>query len=158
MRSHQVFARMTPEEAVAFFTRIKKDAPPVFTQAVHAASVALKMRPSFLAKQPFAKQVSAARRALSRVAASAIAEETLAIYFLEHRKELLVEWLDAAGVKHAEGALEQDEPPEPAAAVLKKAVASFRAAGEDPDRNLLLEAFAAQSSVEWPALEALIEP
>lgn len=154
MRSFQVFAAMSQEEALAFFTRIKKSAPTLFVQSVHAASAALKSRPAFLLKQPFDKQVSAVRRALSRVAANPLADETLAMYFLEVRKDLLTEWLDAVGLEHEDGSLLEDAPGEPEAESLEAAVDKFRAADDDPDRELLLRAFAAQGAVEWPALEA----
>ena len=53
--------------------------------------------------------------------------------------------------------LEADAPPEPPRDVLAKAVAAYRAKLDDADdRALLLEAFAAQSAIEWPALEELI--
>jgi hypothetical protein len=94
------------------------------------------------------------RRALSRVGANAVASEMLAVYFLECRKELLIEWLDRVGLKHEEGTLEQDLPPEPPAAELDRALAAFLGAGGDPDRNLLLRAFAAQDAIEWPGLDA----
>jgi hypothetical protein len=156
MRSFQVFAAMSPEESAAFFGKIKKTAPAIFAQSVHAASAALKTRPAFLLKQPFASQVSAVRRALSRVAANPLADETLALYFLEVRKELLIEWLDTAGVGHEEGTLTEDAPVQPQPDALRKAVMKFRKAGDDPDRELLLKAFAAQASIGWPLLDELI--
>jgi hypothetical protein len=158
MRSFQVFAAMSPEEAEAFFGRIKESSPAIFAQSVHAASAALKSRPAFLMKQPFPKQAAAVRRALARVASNPLADETLALYFLECRKELLTEWLDAAGVEHEDGALQDDSPPEPEADSVRQAVEKFRGVDEDPDRLLLLRAFAAQSAVEWPHLESLIAP
>jgi hypothetical protein len=165
MRSFQVFAAMSPEESESFFSKIKESSPTLFAQSVHAASAALKSRPAFMMKQPFAKQVSAVRRALSRVAANPLADETLAMYFLEVRKELLVEWLDTAGVSHEDGALTEDSPAEPEREALEQSVEKFRTAGADadpdadtdPDREILLRAFAAQTAIEWPALEALIE-
>jgi hypothetical protein len=157
MRSFQVFAAMSPEEAEAFFARIKDSSAPIFAQSLHAASAALKSRPAFLLKQPFPKQAAAVRRALSRVASNPLADETLAMYFLECRKELLTEWLDTMGVEHEDGALKQDTPPEPDADSIRPAVDKFRSADDDPDRLLLLRAFAAQTSVEWPTLEGLIE-
>ena len=39
---------------------------------------------------------------------------------------------------------------------LGAAVSAFLAEKEDPDRDLLLRAFSAQSAVEWPRLEALL--
>ena len=40
-------------------------------------------------------------------------------------------------------------------AKLSEALASFRKEEDGPDRELLLRAFAAQRTVDWPALEAL---
>ena len=147
---------MSAEEAQGFFARVKESSPAIFGQSVQAAAAALKMRPSFVLKQPFAKQAANVRRALSRVAANPIADETLAMYFLEVRKELLVEWLDQVGIEHNEGMLTEDSPEEPPSASLIAAVESFRESGEDPDRELLLRAFASQASIEWPSLDAKI--
>lgn len=156
MRSFQVFAAMTAPESEAFFGEIKDAAPGIFQQSIYAAAATLKMRPAFVKKQPFPKQVAYAKRALSRVAANAMADETLAMYFLEVKKDLLIEWLDQVGVEHEEGALTEDSPEEPSPAKVTEAVEKFRGADDDTDRELLLRAFSAQSSIEWPTLDALI--
>ena len=85
-----------------------------------------------------------------------LAEELLAVYFLEARKELLIEWLDTLGIEHDEGSLKDDEPKQPSKKKLGDAVKSFRAIDDDSDRELLLAAFAALSAIDWPALDALI--
>jgi hypothetical protein len=155
MRSYQVFAGLDPEHAEQMLARLAEKAPAMFVQALAAASAALKARPIYFQRQPFPKRAQAVRRTLSRVSANAIADEVLAVYFLECRKELLVEWLDAAGVEHKDGTLVADAPAQPAEKKLRAAVESFRGAGDDPDRDLLLRAFAAQDAVEWPVLDAL---
>ena len=38
-----------------------------------------------------------------------------------------------------------------------EAVDDFLGADDDPDRDLLLRAYAAQAAVEWPALDARLE-
>jgi len=157
MRSYQVFASMTPEEATALMRGLNEKVPVMFTQAVHAAAAALKSRPVFLMKQPFEKRAAAVRRTLSRVAANDVASEILAVYFLECRKELLIEWLDLLGIEHDEGTLSEDEPAAPDDARLDSAIAEFRKASGDPDRELLMRAFAAQDAIEWPSLDARLE-
>ncbi len=147
---------MSPNEAEAFFGRIKQEAPALFAQSIHSAAAALKTRPAFMLKQPFAKQVAAVRRALSRVASNPVADETLAVYFLEARKDLLIEWLDTAAIDHDDGALTEDAPAPPEEAALRESVERFRALDDDPDRELLLRAFAAQSAIEWDVLDALV--
>jgi len=156
MRSYQVFAAMTPERAVAVMKGLQKQAPAMFRQAVDAAAVVMKARPVYLRNQPFEKRAEAVRRTFAKVAANPVADELLAIYFLECRKELLVEWLDEIGLAHKEGSLEEDAPAEPAEKKLKDAVKKFLAKDDDPDRDLLLRAFAAQHSIAWPTLDALL--
>jgi hypothetical protein len=157
MRSFQVFARMTPDQATAMMRGLNEKVPAMFTQAVHAAAAALKSRPVFLLKQPFEKRAAAVRRTLARVAANDVASEILAVYFLECRRDLLIEWLDLLGIEHEDGTLAEDEPASPDDAKLEEAISAFRAAGDDPDRELLMQAFAAQEAIEWSTLDARLE-
>lgn len=156
MRSFQVFAAMSPEEAERMMKVLSKEAPAMFRQAVDAAAASIKARPVYLRRQPFEKRAAAVRRSLARILANPVADELLAVYFLECRKELLLEWLDLVGLAHEDGTLEEEAPGQPAEADLTVAVEKYRAAGDDPDRELLLRAFAAQSAVAWPALDALL--
>ena len=156
MRSYQVFAAMPPAEAERMLRVLSKEAPAMFRQAVDAAAVSIKARPVFLRKQSFELRAKTIRRALGRVSANLVADELLAIYFLECRKPLLLEWLDLVGLAHEDGTLKDETPAEPAASELAAAVAKYRGTGEDPDRELLLRAFAAQTAIEWPALDALL--
>ncbi len=160
MRSNEIFASMSPEQAAHFCRVLAKDAPGVFNQAVQAACAALKMRPVYLQKQPFEKRAETVRKALSRLSAHLAADEIFAVYFLECRKDLLTEWLDLVGLEHEDGILKTNLPSEPSEDMLKKAVADYRAKTSDADRTdreLLLKAFAAQGAIEWPTFEALLK-
>ena len=157
MRPHEIFAAMPPEQSETFFARLAEESPLTFTQALAGAASAMNSRPQYLLKQPMAKRVAAVRRALSRVAAKSLAEEILAVYFLECRKELLIEWLDATKTEHEEGTLKAEQPAEPDGEELAAAATTFLDKDDDPDRDLLLRAFSAQSAVDWPKLEALLE-
>jgi hypothetical protein len=156
MRAFQIFASLSPERTADFFALIAKESPAMYAQLVHATSAALRSRPAYLMKQPAEKRAASMRRALSRVNADALAAEMLAVYFLECRKPLLIEWLDTIGVAHSDGSLEEDLPKQPAAAELERGVSGFRTANDDWDRELLMRAFAAQDAIEWPLLDALL--
>jgi hypothetical protein len=158
MRSFQVFAAMSPERATEILQILNDKAPGIYVQAVAAASAAMKARPKYLLKQPAEKRAQAVRRALSRVSATAVAGEILAVYFLECRKELLTSWLDTVGLEHVEGELAEDAPKQPQKKKLDAAVDTFLGVDEDPDRELLLAAFAAQDAIEWPDLDARCAP
>jgi hypothetical protein len=152
---------MSDEEAARLLGALAEKAPALHAQALAAAAAAMRARPQYLLRQPREQQAAAVRRALARVAASDVAEELFATYFLDCRKDLLVEWLDAVGLEHEGGTLAADRPPSPGPAKLADAVARFRAAARNEaedraDRELLLRAFAAQRAVDWPDLEELL--
>jgi hypothetical protein len=157
MRAHQVFAAMSPERAVALMGTLREHAPLAFAQALAVASAAMRARPVYLAKRPLEKQAEAARRAFARVSAADAAEQILATYFLECRTPLLEEWLDALGLAHEKGVLTDDSPEAPDSKKLGAAVEAFRAGDDPEEREILLQAFAAQTAIDWPELDALIE-
>ena len=110
MRAYQVFGRMDDDEAARFLAVLAEKAPAFHVQALGAAAAAMRARPQFVLRQSPEKRAAAVRRALARVAANDVAEELLAVYFLDCRKDVLVEWLDAVGLEHDEGTLKADEP------------------------------------------------
>ena len=157
MRPNQIFAAMSQEKCGQIMEKIAQQSPEAVKQTVAAAAIALKFRPQFLLKQPLEMRVSSVRRALSRTGANALAEELLAVYFLKCRLDLLAEWLDLLGLEHEEGMLKADGVQSPAEAELREKVARFRAGSADEDRELLLQAFAAQTAIQWAVLDELIE-
>ncbi len=156
MRSNEVFAGMTPEESLAFLEAIRESAPKVCSIALTAAADAFKLRPQYLQRQPRKRQAEWMRKALGRRMMVPVAEEVLAEYFLEHQLELLTELLDAFGLEHEEGILQGSDFECPDKAVLEKAVEEFRGGEDKQHRELLLKAFAAQTSIEWPTLEGML--
>ena len=156
MRPHQIFSAMSQPDSDRVMKRIAEESPDVFRQTVAAAAAALKFRPQYLQKQPIEKRLSAIRRSMARPAASPLAEELFAIYFLKCRLELLAGWLELLGLAHEDGVLTDDEIVCPEQAELEKKVAEFRAK-KDEDGELLLQVFAGQTAIEWPALDALVE-
>jgi hypothetical protein len=157
MRSYQVFSRMTPEQAATMMAALEEKVPAVYTQAVATASAAMKVRPKFLMRQSREKRADMVRRTLATVRANPLAEEVLASFFLEVRKDLLTEWLDLLGLEHEEGLLKAENPPSPPKETLEKAVQRFREGDDSAERELLLRAFAAQSAIDWPDLTASLE-
>jgi hypothetical protein len=160
MRPYQIFAAMSPARGREVLHAIGDAAPGALVQAMGVTCAAMRVRPVFLQKQPLEKRLDLVKRTLSRVSTDELAEELLAVYFLHCRKDLLVAWLDLAGVEHDDGTLKSDRPPAPDDAKLADAVSRFRGAGDgssSADRELLLRAFAAQGAVDWPALERELE-
>jgi len=157
MRAYQVFASMSADRAVHVLGAVAEKAPGAYASALAAASAAMKARPVFLRRQTPEKRAEAVRRCLARVNANALAEEMLATYFVDCRKELLAEWLDLLGLAHEEGILEESAPEQPDTPELRKKIEEFRGGEGSEDRVLLLHAFAAQDAIDWPDLDAALE-
>lgn len=147
---------MKGETATRLLATLREESPTALTLALAAAAQAFKLRPQFLRRQPPERQAEWARRALSRAASAKAAEEVLAEFFLGCRKPLLVEWLDAVGLEHEEGSLVTPDPPCPDTETLISVLEQFRAGESAEERELLMQAFAAQSAIDWPRLEALL--
>lgn len=160
MRPFQLFAAMPPEQFRGFLDALKEKAPIGYAQSLGLTAGVLKARPVFLQRQPVERRAELVRKALGRVMSNVVAEEMLAVYFLECRNELLTEWLDELGLEHEKGMLKgEDAPPEPPASKLASALEAFRKKANDDDRadrELLLKAFAAQTSITWPEFEKLL--
>lgn len=157
MKPNQIFAAMTPERCEEILAAISEESPDTTKQIVASAAIALKFRPQYLLKQPPSKRAASVRRALSRVQSGPLAEELLAVFFLKCRLALLTEWLDLLGLEHEEGILQDEVVKAPPADQLATHVSTFRGAGNEPDRELLLQTFSAQAAIDWPDLEAILE-
>jgi hypothetical protein len=156
VRANEVFAWLTPQRTQRLLEELSEKIPTAAALALGAASEAFHLRPQFLRRQPIEKRADWVRRALVRPAGADAAEQVLAEYFLEAHRPLLIELLDAIGVAHAEGELSELSPPCPDAGKLRKAVKRFLK-GDDPElREFILRSFAAQSAIEWPALEEML--
>lgn len=156
MRPHQIIGAMSTEDFAKLMGAIEAESPEAVRSTTVAAAQVLKFRPKFLLKQAPAKRLNSVKGALSRVTATALAEEVLAVYFLKCRLSLLTEWLDLMGLEHEDGILTQDEIPVPDPDDLKAKVDTFRAGGDPGERELLLRVFNGQTAIEWPALDELL--
>ena len=156
MRSNEIFAQMSGDEALAFLEEMRKEAPDVARLSLAAAANAFRLRPEFLKRQPRPRQAEWMRRALGRTVGAPLAEEVLASYFLDYENDLLIEWLDALKIDHEEGRLSGEIPPCPEPKELEAIVKKFRSGDKAEKRELLIRAFASQSAIEWDALDALI--
>lgn len=67
---------------------------------------ALKFRPQAIKKLPMAQRAKRARTILERAANAELCYELFGTYLMKHHKELITGFLDATGVPHQEGMVE----------------------------------------------------
>ncbi|MEW6072002.1 MAG: hypothetical protein AB1726_05305 [Planctomycetota bacterium] len=110
---------------------------------------ALKFRPQAIRKLPLETRARQARRILSSRASPELCYELFGTYLVRTRKELVTGFLDATGVPHAEGMIEDAEEKRPAAEKIPGAVAALDLQFAAEDVTLYL-ALCAQT---WPDCE-----
>jgi hypothetical protein len=127
-RPSQLWKQLSPERKAQAAEAFWRDDNAAMEQAEAVASIAqrLKFRPKSAMALPIEKK---ARYLLSMPAvAEAVAARLLVVYHLEHQRAMMGSFLDALGIKHENGLIDDEglEPPDPerlktAAAVISKA-------------------------------------
>lgn len=122
-------------------------------EAVHAMAKQYKFRPQSILKLPVdrrARQLAS----MSRVPDNVIAR-ALVVFHLAERRPMLGAFLDALGIHHEDGVIDETpaSPPEPAR--LSAAVGAISAAFPAADVRLYLRTLAVQDPDSWHGLLAL---
>ena len=110
------------------------------------------MRASFFEKLP-------RKRKIEHLAGGGLTEDTaqqiLLSYHLTHRQDMLESFLDALGIAHDKGLIEEDFDP-PSREAAEKAAAALRESFEEPDVELYLKTLTATDPVTWEAIGELL--
>jgi hypothetical protein len=119
----------------------------------HKVAEALRFRPQAIRKLPMAKRAKKARSILITSGQAELCYELFGSYLIQHRKDLVTGFLDATGVEHEEGMIEQLEENEPDPKKIPAAVKDLDSKFEADDVTLYL----ALAAEQWPSLAALDE-
>jgi hypothetical protein len=114
---------------------------------------ALKFRPQAIRKLPLEQRARAARKLLERTRNTDLAYELFGGYLIKQSRTLVTDFLDATGVEHQEGLVEDTEQGRPDPAKLQAAVSALDAKYPREDVTLYL----AISTQTWPEVEQIAE-
>ena len=145
---YQILADLPPERFTAFYSALPEEMQRALDGPVARV---LNARLPKVRHQPAALKVRALRAWLSRERDETLAAEMLRSYFLGPRKDLVVAFLDATGVKHKDGQIEGDDKPD--AAKVPDAIAALRKAHDAEDVRLYLRI----AALQWPESEAIVK-
>jgi hypothetical protein len=125
------------------------------TEAVLAIANRIKFRVSSVLKMPREKK---ARQLVAMPGVSEIiAARLLVAYHLETQRPMMAAFLDALGLKHDEGLIEDEELSAPAAETLQEAVRTIAASHPAGDVSLYLSTLVWQDPDTWGGLTDLPE-
>jgi len=143
---HILLTELPPERLGNLYEALEPQAQRALDAAIGRA---LNSRPQSVVRRPLVLRMKALRAWLLRTRDDDLAGELLRAYFLGARKALVTGFLDATGVKHDEGSVEDEGVPDEAK--IPAAVEAALAAHDPGDVLLYLEI----AALQWPESQAI---
>jgi hypothetical protein len=156
LKSHELFGFMSPALALDILTYLYEADKPLYRATLGAVAEARKLRPVFLERQPRPQRHATMLATLARPALDLVAGNVLRAWLLKKHKQMLADFLDALGIPHQDGVVE-DLPPAMDDAKVRAAVDALLGKYPPEVVAVYLHAFSEMNSVGWPQLKAMIE-
>ena len=116
--------KMSPERFLAIYKSLENQG---YGPLDGEVAKSLRFRPQAIRKLPIEQRARRARSILEGSSNTELAYELFGAYLIKHHKELVTGFLDATGVKHDGGMIEDVEGQKPAGAKVKSTVADLDA-------------------------------
>jgi len=155
LKSHELMGFMPPMLAADILAFAFESDKATYKATLAVVAQARKLRPVYLERQPRTQRDVAILATLTRPALDAAAGTLIRSWLLKKHKAVLVDFLNALGIKHEEGVVE-DLPATMDDAKLKPAVEELLAKYPPEVVAIYLNAFDDMNEVHWPNLNALL--
>jgi hypothetical protein len=156
LTSHELLGFMSPSLALDILTYAYETDKPLYRATLGAVAEARKLRPVFLERQPRPQRHAAMLATLARPSLDMVTANLLRTWLLKKHKQMLTDFLDALGIVHQEGVVE-DLPPAMDDAKVRAAVDGLLAKHQPEAVAVYLHAFNEMNEVEWPSLKTMLE-
>jgi hypothetical protein len=147
---------MSPNLAGEILAYAFESDKPLYKTTLQAVAEARKLRPVFLERQPRTQRHSLMLTTLARPSLEMVTANLLRTWLLKKHKTLLCEFLDALGITHKDGVVE-DLPKTVEDAKLNAAVDAVLAKHSPEVVAVYLNAFSEMNEVDWPNLKAMLK-
>ena len=156
LTSHELLGFMSPALGLEILTFAYESDKPLYRTTLGAVAEARKLRPVFLERQPRAQRHAAMLSTLSKPSLELVTANLIRTWLLKKYKTMLVDFLDALGIAHKDGVV--DELPESMEdAKLQAAVDALLAKYPPEVVAVYLNAFNEMNEVEWKNLKGMLE-
>jgi hypothetical protein len=156
LTSHELLGFMSPALALEILTYAYESDKPLYRATLGAVAEARKLRPVFLERQPRPQRHAAMLATLARPSLEMVTANLIRTWLLKKHKQMLTDFLDALGIAHQEGVVE-DLPAEMDDAKVRAAVDGLLAKHPPEAVAVYLHAFNEMNEVEWPSLKTMLE-
>jgi hypothetical protein len=156
LTSHELLGFMSPDLALEIITFAYEADKPLYRTALNAVAEARKVRPVFLERQPRVQRHTDMLATLTRPALDLVTGNLIRVWLLKKYKAMLVDFLDALGLAHKEGVVE-DLPKSMEDAKLQAGVEQLLGKYPSEAVAVYLNAFSEMNEVDWPNLKQSLE-
>jgi hypothetical protein len=156
LTSHELFGFMSPALAVRIIECAHDDSKELYHKALEAVAEARKLRPTFFSRTPRAARHKDMAAMLARPRLELIAANLLREWLMKKKTAMLAQYLDALGIAHQGGAVD-DLPASVEDAKLTAAVEALLANNPAEEVAVYLNAFYTMNEVQWPNLETMLK-
>lgn len=156
LTSHELIGFMSPALAQEILTYSYEADKPLYRATLSAVAGARKLRPVFLERQPRPQRHATMLATLARPALESVTANLIRAWLLKNHNGLLVDFLNALGIEHKEGVVE-DLPATMDDAKLRAAVDAVLTKHPPEVVAVYLNAFNDMNEVEWPNLKTMLE-
>jgi hypothetical protein len=155
LKSHELIGFMPPTLAAEVLAFAFASEKPTYKATLAAVAQARKLRPVFLERQPRPQRDATILATLTRPSLDATAGGLIRTWLLKKHKAVLVDFLDALGIAHNDGVVD-NLPDTMDDAKLKSAVEGLLAKYPPEVVAVYLNAFDEMNEVSWPSLNAML--
>jgi hypothetical protein len=156
LASHELLGFMSPSLAGEILSYTYESDKPLYRATLSAVAEARKVRPVFLERQPRAQRHTTMLNTLTKPTMEMVAGNLIRGWLVKKQNALLVQFLDALGIPHKEGVVD-DLPPAMDDAKLRPAVEGLLAKYPHEVVAVYLLAFNEMNEANWPNLKTLLE-
>jgi hypothetical protein len=156
LTSHELFGFMSPNLAGEIITFIFESDKPTYRATLNAVAQARHLRPVFLERQPKTQRHAAMVATLARPALDLVAGGLIRTWLLKKHKAMLVDFLNALGIKNEEGVVE-NLPEGMDDVKLKSAIETLLAKYPPEAVAVYLNAFNDMNEANWANLKSILE-
>jgi len=156
LKSYELFGFMSPALAHDILSFVHESDKPSYKATLAAVAQARHVRPVFLERQPRAQCHATMAGTLARPALDVAAGGLIRAWLLKKQKAMLVDFLEALGIKHEDGVVE-NLPAEMDDARLKTAVDTLLAKHPQEVVAVYLNAFNEMNEANWANLKTMLE-
>ncbi len=156
LTSHELIGFMSPSLAQEILSYAYESDKPLYRTTLAAVAEARKLRPVFMERQPRVQRHATMLATLARPSLETATANLIRTWLLKKYKGMLVDFLDALGIAHKEGVVD-DLPAAIDDAKLRAAVDALLAKYPSEVVAVYLNAFNDMNEVEWTNLKKMLE-